>query len=162
MAMSGVHKPGPAEMTVNMTPMIDCIFQLLIFFMLTTQMASADFVNMKVPKPDFSQAKKPQEGNKAVVNVEPFTKEEISENIARKGMTKQYSLAGLKIERGNTEKLIRELDKARRTSEKPKEFVVELRADKSIRYDQIEPVLRAMQRAELGKMFITAMREQQG
>ncbi|MCD4698977.1 MAG: biopolymer transporter ExbD [Phycisphaerae bacterium] len=162
MAKSRFHKPGPAEITVNMTPMIDCIFQLLIFFMLTTQMASADFVNMKVPKPDLSQAKKPQEGNKVVVNVEPFTKEEIIANNARKGMAKQYGMGGLEIERGNIEKLVRELGKARRTSMKPEEFVVELRADKSIRYDQIEPFLRAMQQAELGKMFITAMREHQG
>ncbi len=162
MAKSGVHKSGPAEMTVNMTPMIDCVFQLLIFFMLTTQMASADFVNMKVPKPDLSQAKKPQEGNKAVVNVEPFTEEEIIANSAKKGLAKQYGMGSLKIEVGNIEKLVRELDKARRTSENPKEFVVELRADKSIRYDQIEPVLQAMQQAELGKMFITAMREPQG
>lgn len=162
MAKSGVHKPGPAEITVNMTPMIDCVFQLLIFFMLTTQMASADFVIMKVPKPDLSQAKKPQEGNKVVVNVEPFTKAEISADSAKKGVARQYGLGGLKIERGNIEKLVRELDKARRTSEKPEEFVVELRADKSIRYDQIEPVLRAMQHAELGKMYITAMREPPG
>lgn len=149
-------------MTVNMTPMIDCVFQLLIFFMLTTQMASADFVNMTVPKPDLSQAKKPQEGNKVVVNVEPFSKEEIAADSARKGMAKQYGLGSLKIKRGDVEKLVRELNKARRTSESPKDFVVELRADKSIRYDQIEPVLRAMQQAELGKMFITAMRESQG
>lgn len=162
MAGSGVHKSGSAEMTINMTPMIDCVFQLLIFFMLTTQMASADFVNMKVPKPDLSQAKKPQEGNKAVVNVEPFTEKEISENSAKKGLAKQYGMGSIKIEVGNIGKLVRELDKARRTSEDPKEFVVELRADKRIRYDQIEPVLQAMQQAELGKMFITAMREPQG
>ncbi len=162
MAKSGVHKSGPAEMTVNMTPMIDCVFQLLIFFMLTTQMASADLVILDPPKPDISQAREPQEENKVVVNVEPFTKEEIEADSARKGMAKRYRLKTAKIERGNIEKLVRELDKARRTSKNPKEFVVELRADKSIRYDQIEPVLQAMQQAELGKMYITAMREPQG
>ena len=145
-----------------MTPMIDVVFQLLIFFLLTTQIVSSDLVIMKVPKPDLSQAKKPQERNKTVVNVEPFDKREISENSVRKGMIKQYSLQSIKIEKSNVAQLVHELAHARRTSKNPKEFVVELRADESIRYDQIEPVLQAMQQAKLGKMFITAMREPQG
>ncbi len=160
MVKSRVNKPGPADLAFNMTPMIDCVFQLLIFFMLTTQMASADFVNMRVPKPDWSQAKKPAEENKAVVNVVPYTQSEIEEDSTRNGIAKEYKLGSLVIKTNNMEKLVTELKKARRTSQDPKEFVVELRADKSIRYDHIEPVLQAMQQAELGRMYITAMREQ--
>jgi biopolymer transport protein ExbD len=162
MAKSKVLKTGPADMSFNMTPMIDCVFQLLIFFMLTTQMASADFVNMKVPTPDDSQARKPVEGNKAVVNVVPYTQSEITKDSTRKGLAKEYKLGSLVIATNNMEKLVTELKKAKRTSKDPKEFVVELRADQSIRYDHIEPVLQAMQQAELGKMYITAMREPQG
>ena len=162
MAKSRVHKPGPADMAFNMTPMIDCVFQLLIFFMLTTQMASADFVNMRVPKPDLSQARKPVEENKAVVNVVPFSQTEIKADSAKKGMAKEYKLGSLVIATNNLENLVTELKNAKRTSKDPKEFVVELRADQSIRYDHIEPVLQAMQQAELGKMYITAMREPQG
>lgn len=162
MAKSRAGKTGPADISFNMTPMIDCVFQLLIFFMLTTQMASADFVNMKVPKPEWSQARKPVEANKAVVNVVPYSRSEIEEDSTRKGLAKEYKLGSLVIETNNVGKLVTELKKARRTSQDPKEFVVELRADKNIRYDRIEPVLRAMQEAELGKMYITAMREPQG
>ncbi len=162
MAKSSVMKTGPANVVFNMTPMIDCVFQLLIFFMLTTQMASADFVNMKVPKPDLSQAKKPVEENKAVVNVVPYSESEIKKDSIRKGLAKEYKLGSLFIAKNNMEGLVNELEKARRTSKNPKEFVVELRADQSIRYNQIEPVLRAMQEAELGKMYITALLEPQG
>ena len=162
MAKSGVSKPGPADMAFNMTPMIDCVFQLLIFFMLTTQMASADFVNMKVPVLNDSQAKKPVEENKAVVNVVPYTQSEIKKDSTKKGRAREYKLGSLVIATNNMEKLVTELKKVQRNSKDPKEFVIELRADQSIRYNHIEPVLQAMQEAELGKMYITAMREPQG
>lgn len=158
--MARTRKTGAADISFNMTPMIDCVFQLLIFFMLTTQMASADFVNMKLPKPKPSQARKPAEENKVVVNVVPYTKDEIKKDSTRKGMAKEYKLGSLVIATNNMEKLVNELRNTQKASQKPKEFVVELRADQSIRYDQIEPALQAMQQAKLEKMYITAMREQ--
>ncbi|MBT7171008.1 MAG: hypothetical protein HN909_04480, partial [Phycisphaerales bacterium] len=41
-------EPGATE--PDLTPMIDCVFQLIIFFMLTAQMAS-DQAKLILPKP---------------------------------------------------------------------------------------------------------------
>lgn len=145
-----------------MTPMIDCTFQLIIFFMLTTQTASADFVRLNVPKPDFSQARKPDESNRAMINVVPYSPIEIRRNRALLGVAKEYRVGVTSIRRGDTEKLIRVLKAARKRCPDPKKFVVEIRADKRIRYNQVEPVLSALEEAKLSKMYITAMLYQQG
>lgn len=47
----------PQHMSVNLTPMVDVIFMLTIFFMLVTRFSSAEQVSMELPKPDHSQAK---------------------------------------------------------------------------------------------------------
>jgi len=40
----------------------------------------------------------------------------------------------------------------------PGAFTVELRADRGIHFQEIEPVLQALQQAKLGRMYITAVR----
>ena len=157
MAKSQVYKRGRASVSFNMTPMIDCTFQLIIFFMLTTQTASADFVRLNVPKPDYSQARKPDESNRAMVNVVPYSPMEIEQNPALLGLAKEYRVGVIVIRKGDTEKLIHVLKAARKRCPDPKKFAVEIRADKQIRYNQIEPILAALEEAKLSKMYITAM-----
>ncbi|HNX27429.1 MAG TPA: biopolymer transporter ExbD, partial [Phycisphaerae bacterium] len=41
---------------VNLTPMIDCTFQLIIFFILTAQMASQELAKVSLPEPVKSMA----------------------------------------------------------------------------------------------------------
>ncbi|HUU83055.1 MAG TPA: biopolymer transporter ExbD [Phycisphaerae bacterium] len=52
----------------NMTPMIDVVFLLIIFFMLVSQFASAENVPMDLPKPEQSQAVKTKLTDRVVVN----------------------------------------------------------------------------------------------
>ena len=40
-----------AEMSVNMTPLIDCVFLLLIFFMIATTFAPMPGIRVKLPPP---------------------------------------------------------------------------------------------------------------
>ncbi|MHC4777733.1 MAG: ExbD/TolR family protein [Planctomycetota bacterium] len=56
------------EMKMNLTPMIDVVFQLIIFFMLVTEMAQADLEILSLP--EASQAM-PDPGNakRVVVNI---------------------------------------------------------------------------------------------
>jgi len=89
MAKSSVYKRGKPQVGFNMTPMIDCTFQLIIFFMLTTQMASAEFVPMQLPRPLRSVAKEMTE-NKVIVNVVPYTLKEIEAVPARLGIAKEF------------------------------------------------------------------------
>jgi biopolymer transport protein ExbD len=40
---------GPAKIPIDMTPMIDCVFQLIIFFMLTLKIRANEGDSGKVP-----------------------------------------------------------------------------------------------------------------
>jgi biopolymer transport protein ExbD len=52
-----------------MTPLIDCTFLLLTFFMLTSHFASAEKLELDLPKPDHSQAQDRRIPDKVIVNV---------------------------------------------------------------------------------------------
>jgi biopolymer transport protein ExbD len=57
---------GGGSMDINMTPMIDCTFQLIIFFILTAQIASEEVAKVAVPEPHHSMAY-PEGGDKGPV-----------------------------------------------------------------------------------------------
>ena len=52
----------------NMTPMIDVVFLLIIFFMLVSNFASAENVPMELPKPFKSQAKQVKLRDRVIIN----------------------------------------------------------------------------------------------
>ena len=166
MARSKVYRTGRARIAFNMTPMIDCTFQLIIFFILTTQLASQDYVRIQLPEPDRNVAKE-YEVEKLVVNVVPYTKEEIAEDKALRGQAREYRISVNRYDRDDVEGLVRQLVQARRQREvraaaegkaAAEAFTVELRADKSVHFVAVEPVLQALQEAKLPKMYITAVR----
>jgi len=55
----------------NLTPMIDVTFQLIIFFMLVTDMASAQIENLKVPSASKAIKEKYDDPQMLVLNVMP-------------------------------------------------------------------------------------------
>jgi len=160
-AKSNVYQRGPARVSFNMTPMIDCTFQLIIFFLLATQIASADFVQMKLPRPEGAGVEE-IDAKKAIVNVVPYSERRIRANEALVGKAMGYQVRTTKIEKGDIERLVRELLRARRASPKPEDFIVEIRADQALHYSEIEPVLQALQQAALSKMHITARQALRG
>lgn len=50
MKLSGAKEKKPADQ-INMTPMIDCVFQLLIFFMVATSFSPVPGIRVKLPPP---------------------------------------------------------------------------------------------------------------
>jgi len=147
---------GESRVQFNMTPMIDVTFQLIIFFMLTTQIASAEFVQMKLPKPFKSVAKEIKE-NKAIINVVPYPEKDIAADESKLGLAQRYQVGGERIELHNLEKLVGLLKAKKAASPDPKHFSVEVRADLRIHYSQIQPILRALQEARMERMRITAL-----
>ena len=142
-----------------MTPMIDVTFQLIIFFMLTTQMASQEIVTMKVPAPPWSVAKELGK-NRAIVNVVPYSDKEIRQDETKMGLAKWFQIKSTRIPLGarSERELVDLLRKMKADSGDATEaFAVELRADQRIHYSQIQPVLRALQTAQMEKMRITAL-----
>jgi len=163
---SMVYRTGRARVAFNMTPMIDCTFQLIIFFILTTQLASQEYVRIELPKPDRNVAKE-YELNKVVVNVVPHTNAEIDEDETLRGVAKEYRISVDRFDRKDIDALIARLIQFQRQNKASQAaagkagaeaFTVELRADKGIHFQEIEPVLQALQEAKLGRMYITAVR----
>lgn len=54
---------------LNMTPMIDCVFQLMIFFMICIDLTQQDIVVLKLPQASESQTDENPEKNRLTINI---------------------------------------------------------------------------------------------
>ncbi|HTF89045.1 MAG TPA: biopolymer transporter ExbD [Planctomycetota bacterium] len=58
------------DILMDMTPMIDCVFQLIIFFMLITDMSQKELEDLYLPKVEVAAADKPKKGEiRPIVNI---------------------------------------------------------------------------------------------
>lgn len=128
----------PAKVDLNMTPMIDVVFQLMIFFMLTLKIAT--------PEGDFS-INMPQPGVEKVDLPEP-----ISDVRVRLTASPDGSLAELKIGRrnlGNTERAFSALNSEILTLFGPpgnarmQDVAVEIDADYGLNYQEVVKAITA-------------------
>ena len=156
---------------VNMTPMIDCTFQLIIFFILTAQMASEQ-AKVLIATPAESMAlsivdpKAPPFPNKVTVNICGKFGDAKVRDASESSSAEFYQIGQKKIELHEEELLVQMLKDAFAAAKKNNpdaEFFVEIRADKDINYAGIEPVLLAAGEAKMARMTITAeaLREKQ-
>jgi biopolymer transport protein ExbD len=67
--MSQAKKILEQDEDPNMTPMIDVVFQLIIFFMLVTEMSQADLEAMELPEASMAAPDDNPEKDRMVVNV---------------------------------------------------------------------------------------------
>ncbi len=148
---------------INMTPMIDCTFQLIIFFILTAQMVSEDLAKVAVPDPYHSIAMSEKDQkvlpNRVIVNiVNRYGDDTKDRDPVLSARPEWYQIGMTKIGVDDTEKLTDILKDRYSQSEKQgfKDFYVEVRGDRDIAFSGIEPVLRAAAEAKIAKMSITA------
>lgn len=81
------------EMEVDLTPMIDIVFQLIIFFMVVTEMASKDLEDVTLPRAQHAIPDDDPPSDRMVINVtkegdlrfkgEKFTLKELQDKISR-------------------------------------------------------------------------------
>ncbi len=163
-------KVSSANIEINMTPMIDCTFQLIIFFILTAQMASQDLAKLVVPKPSESMAlstetKQGMEVNKpnqVTVNiVNEYGDQKENRDPGRSSQPVCYKIGSQTIEIGDTAALldIFQLRKsnAEKAGYKAGDFYLEIRADRDIEFAGVEPVMLTAAEAGISKMNITAI-----
>ena len=134
--MSIIHQRGPARVQASLTPMIDVVFLLVVFFVAVSQIVDQDRVTMDLPAPSPSAAHRPAEGSRAVVNVMP----------GPTGTSLGYQVDGLFFtpdEAGQLD-LIEHL--RGRMSRTPDLFV-NIRADQSTAWGWIAPVMEAARSA---------------
>lgn len=133
MRASRIHSRGPGSFEANMTPLIDMAFLLIVFFVLVSQVASAEFVQLELPRPASDAAQRPDDRQRIVLNVVP----------ARDGGAAGYRLG--KREFAPDAQGLRELVDALARAMKGQPGVdVNIRADRTTAYSWVRPAMDAV------------------
>jgi biopolymer transport protein ExbD len=158
------------EVNINLTPMIDATFQLIIFFILTTTFVKAELAQISVPDP--LEPYVPAEEGKAPPGMillqavsqadVPDNPENVWANAGKSGKLSHYQL-GLKkfdIQNVNTD-LVEEIKRRKQelTKAGAKEFRVQIRADRRLRARDVQPLMFAAYLAEIYDMDIKTTRD---
>jgi len=172
MAKSIVYKRGPATAGLNMTGMIDVTFLLIVFFILAGSFASLDAVPLEVPAvydpAPLADVKLPY---KAVVNLTPYTREAIAADAALTGRAAAWQVSTVRIAPGEVGRLGQVLREARAAFRErrdagqvpaDKQFEIELRADRSLDYGEVAPVVATIARAGFSRVHYVAYSTPEG
>lgn len=170
--MSKIHKRGPVSPEVNMTPLIDITFQLIIFFMLVNNIVRDEAITMIVPQLNNPEVIAIPEKNKVFVNLVPKNNDREKKN----GQDNEYlntdgKLALIRIGQvdleinssnfGDQMQKVTDLLKTwnKEAEEKGEKLEVILRADASLYYSEVMPVMQAIGLANVQQVNIVALEE---
>jgi biopolymer transport protein ExbD len=67
--MASPMKQAQEEMTMDMTPMIDCVFLLMIFFVLVIDLSQQDLEDLILPKATYQEPDEKPPENRPVLNI---------------------------------------------------------------------------------------------
>jgi biopolymer transport protein ExbD len=148
----------------NYTPLVDVTFNLILYFVLTSTISTAALSRVSLPKPQDSQAidRQLMPANRVVVNV-------ISSALDERGtgpessVAKGYEIDSAPIAVGDKAMLVQKFRTKREQQamilgkDKMDDFYIEVRADRRVRYADVEPILMAASEAKIPKMNITAL-----
>jgi len=71
----------PDDVDIDMTPMIDVVFQLIIFFMVVTQITTQDNVNLRLPDALAANEEDPQAKKIFTVHIAPANQSKADDNL---------------------------------------------------------------------------------
>lgn len=153
--MSKVHKRGATSPQMNMTPMIDVVFQLIVFFMLVNNIISEEAVMMIVPELENPKTHELGEERRITVNVAPKSYDPSRKigdlNIDGEASVIKVGLVEYKI--GDIEGVTQTLKEAKTRNE---DVEVLLRADSGLFYDEVQPIMQAITSAGIVKVNLVA------
>lgn len=171
----GGHGPS-GDVSFNYTPLVDVTFNLIIYFVLTTQVSTATNARVFLPKPSVfagetsAKVRQGQSGYTviSVLSKSTKSKDESTEDIALASEAERYEIDGVPVPisdnaAGQLEAKIKEKRKSLIDTgllKKPEDFFVEVRADKRVQYRYVMPVIVAAAAAEVKKFNITAISDQ--
>jgi biopolymer transport protein ExbD len=140
---------GRGGLGFNMTPMIDVVFLLIIFFLVSSHLARQETqLDLDLPDAASGEPAGEEDVRRLVVNVLP--------NVRPEG---QIRVGGQLVEVGQLSELIRyERGQAERDR---KELQVRIRSDRRVPYGVVEPILLACARAGVWNVTV-AVREKRG
>lgn len=139
-------KREKTSVDLNLTSMMDVVFQLIIFFILVTNFAAADLPELNVPKPNHSRARPTEEGISRVINIVP--------DKHRQGMADYVLIADHEIPLPRVAEVTSMLVEEKQRVEA---LQVSLRVDRTLHYDQVQPVMKAITDAGISKINLMAL-----
>jgi biopolymer transport protein ExbD len=131
------------EVGINMTPMIDVVFQLIIFFLLAGHLSKQE-VHLELPLPTADSGEAPAEEDTTRVTI----------NVLADG---RLLLAGRVI---SPDELTSRLTEERNAS--GGDLEVRIRSDREAPYATIEPILLSATRAGLWNVKFSVFRKEEG
>ena len=158
---SAVHQRGPASAEMNITPLIDVVFQLIIFFMLVNNIVSSENLEMVVPKLEDARTREMTEDNRVVVNMAPLQGRTGTGNpllIDGTAGAVQVSLSKFH-DMSDLSGVTAMLQEARA---KNPEVEVLLRADSALYYEEVQPLMSAITAAGVGTVNLVAYMPDKG
>jgi len=126
---------------LNITPLVDIVFQLIVFFLLVSQVVTAEREPMQLPHPTDSQARQKAQVNRLVINL-------FADDAGKVGKIK----VGAHVVDDLAELVDLLLKFGPQVQAKGTSVI--LRADKRVQFDQIQPVLKALSNASVGSLEI--------
>ncbi|HUU10236.1 MAG TPA: biopolymer transporter ExbD [Phycisphaerae bacterium] len=136
--------------SMNMTPMIDIVFQLIIFFLLTSQFQQLEIEQVTLPMSIAAMPKDPFQFRNVVINiVNPDNPE-----VIVLGRTMDY-----RVIEGDNELSAYLKDRKLSVIEGGEKLNVILRADAMVPYEAVASVMLAAGRAEIQGWWITTEME---
>ncbi len=156
---SSVTARGPVTPSMNITPLIDVVFLLIIFFMLVNNIVSDESVEMVLPDLEPPHTRELGEVNRVVVNVapKPFTAQGRAdfplEHAGQARFVKVGTGAGSEFAVEDTQGITAALAAMREANP---DLQVLLRADAALFYDQVRPVMGAVTAAGIQTVNLVA------
>ena len=132
-----------AEMGFNMTPMIDVVFQLIIFFLVSSHLAQQE-VQTELDLPTARSGQRPAEDQvrRIVVNVLPGARSEQRFTVSGKPLSTREVARMIGFESGQTEGRME----------------IRIRTDRNVPYRAVEPVMIACAKAGVWKVTFAVTR----
>lgn len=147
--MASIKKKERGNIELQLTSMLDVVFQLIIFFILVNNFVSQDLPELEPPDPRHSKAiLQENAADIRVVNVVP--------DLKRPGFADYVQFAREKLTIQRMDVLTALLKDER---QKKPDLQVSLRVDKSVRFDQVQPVMQAITNAGIARINMVALVE---
>ncbi len=127
------------DMPLNMTPMIDVVFQLLIFFVLTADFENLSYNNLFLPDAPHGQE---------TISKDPRT---VTVDVSANG---KMSIAGIQVSMPQLTAILKKV-----YAQQGNTFPVVIRGDKECRHEFIKNVMDAAQEAGFARIRFAAIKE---
>ena len=159
---SQIFRRGPTTPSMNLTPLIDVGFQLIIFFLLVNNIISEETVRMIVP--DLEEPKTRELGRieRVVVNVAPRdydTEDRSANSLLFDGEAHYYQVNQRRFELSELENVTADLEAYRARNPN---IEVLLRADAAIYFDSVQRIMAAITDAGVEKVNLVAQLDKNG